>query len=180
LMAMVALVTAAVTGCSFPSTILADYPSYSDVESLFESATLVVEGDVGESRVDVLYPSYEGDDPAFNPLAGTDTRPDPKAGAVPITVFEVRITKVHSGDAKPGDLIEVQQLGGSLDGVEYSAEGTASLAKGSAPLLFLETYDDAPAAILGGDAGLLEATGDEFVSAGDPNLVISLGELERR
>lgn len=55
---------------------------------------------------------------------------------------------MYKGDAKPGQLIDVGQLGGSYKGVDYVQAEATKLKGGDTYVLFLETYPDAPAALL--------------------------------
>lgn len=159
------------------AVVSADYPSYDSVKSLGSVADLIVEVTLGEPRNGVLLPQYEGDDPALNPAAGAKEQPDPKQGAVPITLFDASVIDVFRGDAAPGEMIQVMQPGGVQDGVHYVVEGMTRLKAGSTVLLFLSTYPDSPASILGGDVGAFVAGDDGFASlAGE--LVVTEADLE--
>ncbi|MFT4229479.1 MAG: hypothetical protein QM602_04240 [Microbacterium sp.] len=170
----------ALAACSSTNPTVAlepDYPAYESVEALSAEASLVVEVVIGDSTDDVLAPSYEGDDPASNPLAGTSEKPDPEEGAVPITVYDATVQTVYRGDVKTGDLIQVKQLGGTIDGTDYTVDGTTPLVKGDTVLLFLATYPDSAASILGGDAGYFISEGDSYVSVGYDKLTATAEEL---
>ncbi|MFV0374535.1 hypothetical protein [Microbacterium sp.] len=170
----------ALAGCSSSTpnvSLEPDYPAYESVKALSAEADLIVEVVIGDSADDVLTPTYEGDDPATNPLAGTDETPDPNEGAVPITVFDATVQTVYSGDAKTGDLIKIKQLGGMLEGTEYTVDGTTPLQKGDTVLLFLATYPDSAASILGGDAGYFTPEGDSYTSIGSTKLTVTAEEL---
>jgi hypothetical protein len=160
------------------SVISADYPSYDSVKGLAGEADLIVEVSLGEAVDDVLLPQYEGDDPKLNPNTGTTEKPDPTAGAVPITVFDASVLNVYQGDATPGEVIKVMQPGGTKDNVEYVVDGMARLTAGSTVLLFLHTYPDSPADVLGGDVGAFTAKGDSFVSLNDDHLTVTSSELK--
>jgi hypothetical protein len=169
----------ALAGCtSNTSVALApDYPAYKNMKALNEAATLVVEVVVGESSEDVLTPNYEGTDPKSNPLAGTKEKPNPNEGAVPITVFDATVNTVYSAPAVPGDIIQIKQLGGTIDGTEYTVDGTMPLVKGDTVILFLVTYPDTAASILGGDVGYFIPQDDGYASVGSDNLTITAAEL---
>ena len=172
-------------GCASPQgqptetvVMMADYPTYPSIAALEADADLVVEVELGESREDVMLPDYGSDDPQVNPYAGTDTTPDPRAGAVPITGYSATITAVHQGDAAKGDVIEVKQMGGVLDSIQYEIEEVANHSADKPFLLFLTTYPDSPASILGGDVGAFESQNGRFVSLGDDNLVLTSDDLD--
>ncbi|GAA4360785.1 hypothetical protein [Paeniglutamicibacter cryotolerans] len=155
-----------------------DYPSYATIQDLAKRSTLVVEVTLGASSPDKLLPKYEGDDSETNPLAGTTEKPDRAAGAVPITVFAATVNTVYLGEVKPGEVINVGQLGGTMDGTEYTVTGSRPLQEGQTVILFLATYPDAPASILGGDAGVFTQVGDEYQSHAEQPLTITLDELK--
>lgn len=67
---------------------------------------------------------------------------------VVITVRQVEVVKVYKGDAKPGQLIDVGQLGGLYKGVNHVQAEATKLKGGDTYVLFLATYPDAPAALL--------------------------------
>lgn len=157
--------------------ISADYPAYDSVKSLASAADLIVEVSLGESSSEVLLPQYEGDDPALNPYAGTKETPDPSEGAVPITVFEATVLDVYRGDVKTEDVIKVMQPGGLSNGVDYVVEGVTRLQSGATVLLFLGTYADSPASVLGGDVGAFIVEGEGFVSIASDGLVVSKADL---
>lgn len=170
----------ALAGCSNSDLIVVlqpDYPAYESVGALSAAADLVVEVVIGESADDILTPTYEGDDPEANPLAGSENTPNPKEGAVPITVFDATVQAVYNGDAKAGDQIKIKQLGGTIDGADYTVDSTVPLKKGDTVLLFLATYPDSAASILGGDAGYFTLDGDSYASVGNSRLSTTAEEL---
>jgi hypothetical protein len=151
LMVVVAVLAVGMGGCGKPFggrvVYQGDYPSYQSVAEMVEKATLVVEATVARPRVDKLYPSDSG---------GTDPRANPQAGApeadddtgIVITVWSATITAVHKGINKPGDVVDVKQMGGEFDGVVYEQPGQVAFREGTTYLLFLETYPDAAASLL--------------------------------
>lgn len=177
----VALVLAGCTSSPGESTetvvMTADYPSYQTIGALKEDADLVVEVDLGEGHPDVMLPNYESDDPQVNPYAGTDEKPNPDEGAIPITVYSATVTAVHHGDVAVGDVIEVKEVGGVLDGVRYEIDGGAALRGHTSLLLFLATYPDSPASVLGGADGAFEPQGRGFRSLGDGATFLTVDEV---
>jgi hypothetical protein len=135
----------------------ADYPVYGSAGELWERADLVAEIVIDGSgvrdrlRPTILAPDDEGyDDPAADALAGLgdDARAEVEAeldadDGIPITVVEARIVRVWKG-APGGATVAIQQLGDS----ETAAADVTYLADGEEYLVFLETYDDAPASLL--------------------------------
>ncbi|MFL1378321.1 hypothetical protein [Nocardiopsis protaetiae] len=138
-----------------------DYPVYDTPEDLLTSADLVVEGIITSSSVreiDILLPPEEGLDPAADPASGV---PDPEEEALLVfTVHEVQVTSVVSGDAEVGETIEIKQLGGVLDGVEYIEPGAVALEAGRPHLLFLSGVYDVPFSLINAHQGAYSVESD--------------------
>ena len=168
----------ACTGLS-GTTIVADYPEYSNVDELVASSSSIVLGVVGDSTFSALNGETVGDDPGVNPLAGTE---QDKMGdtlePLPITVFEITVIDCVKGGCVSLSSVKVKQLGGTVDGRTTSVEGIASLVPGETVLLFVEDYADSPSSILGGDAGLFVERDGRFVSLGNDLLTITSRELD--
>ncbi|MEA5118281.1 MAG: hypothetical protein VB036_11760 [Propionicimonas sp.] len=157
-----------------------DYPYYSSVQELAAASNLIVEVTVGDAHPDLLRPAVETavTDPARNPQAGL-VPSESQAGEAdtPITVHATRVDAVHRGTTTVGATIEVKQMGGVLNGVRYSTD-EAQLETGKSYLLFLETYPNSPASILGGDVGMFvrDRTG-RSTSLGQPELTVDAAIL---
>ncbi len=138
-------------GCA-ADPIVAHYPQY-DKESLVKEASAIVAVKVVSVRDSMLEPDYS--DPTLDPRDNPD---DPKASGVPVHVFTVEVIKPFKWDRKtvaeggkspsPGDRTEVRE------------EGQHTLQVGQSYVLFLETYPDSPASILGGNQGIFIRTDD--------------------
>lgn len=147
-----------VAGCSAEESVIiyeAEYPVYQSADALFERATLVVEGRVtGEPRVvkqqEELPIDPQETDPMLNPNAGAPPQAAVAEAEEPtvITVHSVEVLKVFKGEAKPGQIVGVKELGGQIDGVTYKMEDLVPLQTEQSYMLFLETYPDSPAALL--------------------------------
>jgi hypothetical protein len=125
--------------CSSPPEVVtsyADYPSYSTPQEIVDAADVVVRGEVTGSRVKEEQPivSTEGD-PTLNPQAGLDEAPD--VPGIVVTISTVRVEEVIKGDVAVGDLIEVAQLGGLHEGVQYVEAQTTELEEGSEDYVLL-------------------------------------------
>jgi hypothetical protein len=136
-------------GCSAGPDVVeyhANYPIYGSSADLVNAADLIVRGAPIKSRVEKMYPdvSTEGD-PVRNPQAGLrdeEVRRARESQAVVVTVTTVRVAEVIKGAVAVGDVVQVSQLGGELDGVRYADSGTTLLpsdAKASY-VLFLAAY----------------------------------------
>ncbi|MFF3733080.1 hypothetical protein ACFYXM_22870 [Streptomyces sp. NPDC002476] len=123
----------------------ADYPAYDSLDAVVEKADVVVSGTVVGSSVKKLMPevSTEGD-PLANPQAGLSEEEAAKVEPVVVTVSKVKVSEVLSGDVKPGDTVEVSQLGGTLGDVTYKEKHTTTLANnGTQYVLMLAKHDAA-------------------------------------
>ena len=140
-----------------------DYPHYQSVAELREKADLVVEAAVADPRVGKLYPT-DGE------------RND--ASAVVITIYDAIVTRVHKGSARAGDVVEVQQTGGESDGVVYEQPSQVPFREGTAYLLFLSTFPDAPAALLNPYQGQYEVDpAGTYRPVGDNTLTVTATDL---
>ncbi len=124
------------------------YPEYANAEDLTTAATDIVIGVVESSevrKIDITAPS-DSKDPAENPTLGAEG--DALDGIYVYTVLQLRVEDVRKGDHAPGDVIEIKQLGGSIDGKTYVEEGATALSVGSTYGLFLMSFRGAPASLL--------------------------------
>ncbi|MDM7829964.1 hypothetical protein [Cellulomonas edaphi] len=132
----------ALAGCSSDPEVVvsyADYPAYSTPQEIVDAADAVVRGTVTGSRVKEDRPEVSTDgDPSLNPQAGLDEVPD--VPGVVVTISTVRVEEVVKGDVAVGDLIEVAQLGGLYDGVQYVEAATTTLEEGSDYVLLLAAH----------------------------------------
>ncbi|MEN0129629.1 MAG: hypothetical protein AAGC49_09330 [Brevundimonas sp.] len=137
---LLGIVALALAACSpdEPEVVMstADYPSYSTPQEIVDAADVVVRGEVLGARVEEDHPvvSTEGD-PTLNPQAGLDEVPD--VPGIVVTVSTVRVEEVIKGDVAVGDLIEVSQLGGLYEGVQYLESQTTPLEEGSQDYVLL-------------------------------------------
>ncbi|MBD3943753.1 hypothetical protein IF188_18835 [Microbacterium sp. NEAU-LLC] len=159
------LLAAVLAGCAAEpaATSASDMKTYASTAELLADADLVVEVTVGGSRPDVLLPSdVESDDPRLNPSAGMPAADEAAedAASIPITVYDTVVERVHAGDAVVGAHLEVKQMRGG----QGSESDDVPLEEGSTYLLFLATYDDSSASILGGSAGQFVRDGDAYIS----------------
>lgn len=128
----------------------ASYPEFTSSEELYSKADLVIEVEVqpGTEVQNLPAGGTDSDDPRLNPEAGGGSGEQPAEDPVVVTVHKIRITELHKGVGNVGDIVEVKELGGDLDGTEYISEGTTPLIAGKPYLLFLTTFPDAPASMI--------------------------------
>ncbi len=171
---LAAIALTVLSGCAAGTTeIQADYPAYDSIREVGAASDLVITGEVVDSRVENLYPDrVDSDDPNVNPQSGV---PEDEIDDIPpivITVSSVRITEVVTGNAAPGDVIEVSQLGGEIDGQRIVEEDTTLLdTLDSTVVLFLAAHEGAPYDLVNPEQGVLTLSGEQLRSIGsDPSL----------
>ncbi|TXS36606.1 hypothetical protein [Streptomyces sp. OR43] len=149
----------------------ADYPVYDSLDQVVKKADVIVQGTVVGSTVKELMPETSTDtDPLANPQAGLSPEEAADTDPVVITVSRVKVSEVLSGDVKPGDIVEVSQLGGERGKVTYKEKHTTALAaNGTQYVLMLAAHGPtAPYDLLNpeqalytaGGTGKIEAIGD--------------------
>jgi len=171
-LAGVVAVALGASACNGAVVSQADYPYYDTAAALFDRATLVVEAEVASgSRVARLEPRSDGGpDPATNPQAGAPAGQAPDA--LVSTVRTARLITIYKGSAKAGDSVEVQDPGRTLEGAVPLAAGRH--------VLFLETYPDAPAALLNPYQGQYRVTeAGDLTPVGDNRIALSHADLDR-
>lgn len=98
----------------------ADYPAYDTPQAAAEAADVIVQGIPIDFRVTKLWPEVSGDkNPATNPQAGLPAVAPDNAQAVVVTVTRMRVTAVIKGAKHVDEVVEVSQLGGTVDGISY-------------------------------------------------------------
>lgn len=184
LAATAAVAALTVAGCSAPDvdgsaaggddsvTLSADYPVYDSLEAAGDEADSVVRGVYISSEVDLLYPMVDaGGDAETNPQDGVDvSQEDLDEMAVVITVSRVEVTEVLKGDLQVGDVIEVSQLGGRYDDVQYDEESTTLLEQVAATEVVVLLNDTGAGRfdLINPAQGLFEVEGDS-VTAVEPD-----------
>ncbi|MFE9817922.1 hypothetical protein [Streptomyces sp. NBC_00236] len=149
----------------------ADYPVYDSLDQVVEKADVIVKGTVVGSSVRELVPETSTDtDPLANPQAGLSEEEAADEDPVVITVSRVKVSEVLSGNVKPGDIVEVSQLGGQRGKVTYKEKHTTALtANGTQYVLMLAAHGPAApydllnpeqALYTAGGSGKVEPVGD--------------------
>lgn len=120
----------------------ADYPEYSTLGDAVSASDAVVLVTIVESREELLPPEVpKGGSAEENPQLGVDADEGKDELSVPITVARVKVTQVLKGSVKVGSTVDVMQLGGAKNGVQYREGGTVLLgeAEGNQFLLLLRS-----------------------------------------
>lgn len=103
---------------------LGDYLEYESLSDAVAASERTFIGTALSSKSIMLYPEVSGsDDPLENPQASMNpkTREEfRKNSGVVETVTRVRVEVVLSGEINSGDVIEVQQTGGTFEGTAFS------------------------------------------------------------
>ncbi|MDY5584241.1 MAG: hypothetical protein SPG61_00420 [Arcanobacterium sp.] len=146
--AAIGLAGCANTADSATVMIDAEYASYQSTQQLVDDSDLIITGEVLSTTSELQYPEISDDpDPQRNPQAGvTLSEKDLEELAIPILVTKIRVTEVISGAVSAGEIIEVSQVGGIKDGVNYVEPDTVPLSdlEGENVVLALKAHEDAP------------------------------------
>lgn len=142
-----------------------EWESYRDVSDLAASADLTVEATALSSVSQMTWPEYvPADDPEEDPFYGTGMSEEEIADqlaqqdGLPATYVTLSVDRVFSGSAEVGSEITVVQMGGLIDGTRYWVDGIPLMDPGESYLLFAQHDLGGNYAVLGGSAGLFEAT----------------------
>ncbi|MFF9403689.1 hypothetical protein [Streptomyces sp. NPDC014744] len=99
-------------------------------------------------------------DPLTNPQAGLGEEAAAKVEPVVVTVSEVGVSEVLSGDVKPGDTVDVSRLGGTLGDVTHKEKHTTLGNNGTQYVLILAKHDAAaPYDLLSPEPALCRSAG---------------------
>lgn len=124
--------------------LISDYYLYDDYDALYNDADLIIAGEVTKTESLMLNISTEDDDP------------------LPYTVSSVHIHKILKGDYKSNN-IDIKQLGGVIDNINYYAEGIEYLEKGQKYVLFLKTFETSPASLVNPIQGMYYLKDDNVI-----------------
>jgi len=105
------------------------------------------------------------EDPKLNP--GGETA----SVSFPNTIYTVEIEAVYKGNVIEGNTIEIKQLGGTVDNVNYTEEDATKIEIGSTYILFLETFSDSPASLINQIEGIYKYK-DNKITGNDKNKII--------
>lgn len=157
---------AGVASCSSPGdipsgeqTMEVDRMVYESVEEIADASIFAFTGVVGEGFETTLAPTYDSEDPAINPYAGTDNTPSAEeieAASLPVIEYPVSVVDPLSSELRQDDDTAVVLMGG-----DAFDSGIASLEPGEEYLffVFMETQDDSYS-LAGIDAGAFQAQHD--------------------
>ncbi|MCL5289601.1 MAG: hypothetical protein M1489_00965 [Firmicutes bacterium] len=124
--------------------IFADYPHYSSIDSLAEKADIIIEGKIVSSRVEEIniLDKTNMEDKKLHPSSEIQT------SKMVYTVYTVKVSDSYKGTVKPGEIVEVKQLGGEDETTVYISEDSVKFPKNKKYLMFLSTYENVPASLL--------------------------------
>jgi hypothetical protein len=105
-----------------------------------------------------------------------DSSPDGESYYV-YTVSTVKADTVIKGDIKPGEKLEVKQLGGFYDNVYHFSDNTDYLTVGSQYLLFLSIYEDSPASLLNQTQAMYYVSGTRITPRDGNEITITIEDL---
>ncbi|MCL2842422.1 MAG: hypothetical protein FWE28_03010 [Oscillospiraceae bacterium] len=112
---------------------------YGDAMSLYYDATDVIRGQVLDIRTDWLNRNYPPDIPLYEGVERYEV----------FTVFHVRVWEVFKGEHQPGEIVEVAQAGGMIDGQLVINRNQIPIAAGDDLVFFLlNNIRSTPAGVL--------------------------------
>ena len=154
-----------------------DYPEYDTVEKAKDAATVIIEGKIISAKVLTLDPTETLSDEQKN---GAKTNPggETESQSFPYTIYTVEIVQIYKGSVIKGNTIEIKQIGGTVDNVNYTEEDATKIEIGSTYILFLETFSDSPASLINQIEGIYEYK-DEKITGNDKNkIILDIKDLE--
>lgn len=110
--------------------VYADYPVYASVSDSVSASDIIITGVPLNSREVIEYPriDFETGTEESNPQRGlTWENIDIEAMSVPHIVTEFQVTDSIKGDVLPGTVINVTQVGGTVDGIKIREKNTIPL-----------------------------------------------------
>ncbi|WP_288920299.1 hypothetical protein [uncultured Bifidobacterium sp.] len=130
--------------------VYADYPVYASVSDSVSASDIIITGVPLNSREVIEYPriDFETGTEESNPQRGlTWENIDIEAMSVPHIVTEFQVTDSIKGDVLPGTVINVTQVGGTVDGIKIREKNTIPLQEvdtthGKQLLLLLNKHED--------------------------------------
>lgn len=164
-----------------PVVYQADYPAYNSVGDLYRRAELVVQARVvGSPVTQLLYPSHSPFDPASDPSAPVEDPSSLDGGGIVTTIFKAEIIRTFKGEAKQGQIIDIQELGGRYQNVEYIDAGAVPLKPGSMYVLFVHVSPGLPSSLVNPKQGqyLVDDAGN-ISAVGANSLQVTASELEK-
>lgn len=153
----------------------ASYPTYTNVEELIGRSNLIIEGTIIDSNFETINITQ-------NPTDPSDEKSNPGIGAheqmlTPYTVYDVEVHKVYKGNVAAKDIIQVKQLGGEDANNIYVLEDSLKLKKQDKVIMFLETYDNAPASLLNPIQALYQIQDDKIIKHEKNAIKLELKDL---
>ncbi len=134
-----------------------DYPEYENIETLYDEADLVAVCESTENRPTLLNVGFNDSE-------------------IPYTISNFKIKDVLKGDDSLNS-IDVKQLGGTFGKVKYVSDDIEQFENNSTYLLFLKTYDDAPASLLNPVQGMYHIDGSDIISRSGNDIETNLSYL---
>lgn len=155
-----------------------EYPMYRNFEELVAHSDSVFNGEVAsyedklvdtKAKIDVTGLTAEERE-AVSINQNTDD------AIFPCRVFKVRVTEDFKGNHEVGDIVEVKQLHGKKNGLDYSESGVVLLETGNEYLLFLQDYEGSPSSIVNPTQGMYVEENGAYVAPEQAETSIEVSE----
>lgn len=149
-------------------TLEADVLPYKTVEDIAARADALVELSITGSRDELMGPDFSSDDPKLNPYAGSGETPSDAELArmqIAMTVYKAKVINTLAGDLSEGQTIEVVELGGSKNGIDYNVAQMTALSDEVPDIMFISQEEDGRFSIVGMEQGKFNLEGSgKYVS----------------
>lgn len=149
-------------------TLEADVLPYETVEDIAARADALVELSITGSRNELMGPDFSSDDPKLNPYAGSGETPSEEELArmqIAMTVYTAKVIDTLAGDLSEGQTIEVVELGGSKNGINYDVAQMTALSDKVPDIMFITQEEDGRFSIVGMEQGKFNSEGSgKYVS----------------
>ncbi|WNS78725.1 hypothetical protein RRU94_01890 [Domibacillus sp. DTU_2020_1001157_1_SI_ALB_TIR_016] len=160
-----------------------DYPRYTTQTELEQASDLIVEGNVLDSKVESVNISLPNDsnDPRENPTLGAKEEVPEEENEFVYTISKVEVTQVYKGDnVQVGDVIEVKQLGGKLDGVTYTEENANPIKPKNEYIVFLAAFpNEIPYSLVNPEQGSYQKENGKYKAHQNNKIKLDVEKLKK-
>lgn len=160
----------------------ADYPSYDSQSDMENVADIVIEGKVINSQIQIINVGQPltSEDPKKNP--SKDGKVTKEEGDIVYTVSKVKVNEVYKGqnNIKPGDIIEVKQLGGTMNNVTYKDKHTKPFENEKEYVMFLKDFQDGiPFSLINSTQGSYEKKENQYMGNSENKVKLDIESLKK-
>ena len=160
----------------------ADYPAYDSQTDMENRADIIIEGKILNSHIQIINTAHPiaSKDPKENP--SKDGKVSKEEGDIVYTVSMVKVNEVFKAqNIKPGDIVEVKQLGGTIDKVTYKDEHTEHFKNEKEYVMFLRDFQDQnPYSLINPSQGYYEKIENKYQSHKENKVQLDIESLKHK